>query len=96
MMNILNMMICEVARWNLKRVSNQVQPFKSSLLVCRKNDVRFYLVGVLVKDRMIAATNGHSLLICDSPDVPDVEIIIPRDAIDSLIKKLDHFQKQNF
>lgn len=66
---------------------------KAAFLFAAKNDVRFYLVGVLVKDGMIAATNGHSLLICDSPDVPDVEIIIPRDAIDSLIKKIGSIPK---
>lgn len=71
-----------------KKFQIKYSHLKAAFLFAAKNDVRFYLVGVLVKDGMIAATNGHTALICDSPDVQDVEIIIPRETVDSLIKKI--------
>ena len=68
---------------------------KAAFLFSAKFEVRFYLVGVLLKDGMIAATNGHAALICDAPDVPNVELIIPRETIDSLIKKLGSKPKKD-
>lgn len=61
---------------------------RAAFLFSAKIDVRFYLMGVLIKDGMIAATNGHAALICDAPNVPNVELIIPRETVDSIIKKV--------
>lgn len=72
----------------LKQVSVKYSHLQAALLFAAKIDVRFYLTGVLVKDGMVAATNGHCALICNSDDVSGMEIIIPRIAIESLIKKL--------
>ncbi|WP_284085131.1 hypothetical protein [Acinetobacter haemolyticus] len=77
----------------LKQVTVKYSHLQAALPFAAKNDVRFYLTGVLVKDGMIAATNGHCALICKSLDVHDVEIIIPRIAIESLIKKLGKFPR---
>ncbi|WP_336152156.1 hypothetical protein [Acinetobacter sp. 99] len=72
----------------LKQVTVKYSHLQAALPFAAKNDVRFYLTGVLVNDGMIAATNGHAALICDSDDAQGLEIIIPRLAIESLIKKL--------
>lgn len=44
-------------------------------------------MGVLVKDGMMAATNGHCALICDAPEVQDIEVIIPIEIVKSFIKR---------
>ncbi|MDM1019665.1 hypothetical protein QSV37_04980 [Acinetobacter sp. VNK23] len=72
----------------LKQVTVKYSHLQAALPFAAKQDVRFYLTGVLVKDGLIAATNGHCALICDANEVNDMEIIIPRIAIESLIKKL--------
>lgn len=72
----------------LKQVTVKYSHLQAALPFAAKQDVRFYLTSVLVKDGLIAATNGHCALICDATDVNDMEIIIPRIAIESLIKKL--------
>ncbi len=72
----------------IKQVSVKYSHLQAALPFAAKNDVRFYLTGVLVKDGIIAATNGHCALICNADDVHDMEVIIPRIAIESLIKKL--------
>lgn len=72
----------------IKQVTVKYSHLQAALTFAAKNDVRFYLTGVQVKDGMIAATNGHAAIICDSDDAQDLEIIIPRIAIESLIKKL--------
>ncbi|AWW07717.1 MAG: beta clamp protein [Podoviridae sp. ctbh1] len=72
----------------IKQVTVKYSHLQAALPFAAKQDVRFYLTGVLVKDGMVAATNGHCALICNSDDVSDMEIIIPRIAIESLIKKL--------
>lgn len=72
----------------LKQVTVKYSHLQAALPFAAKNDVRFYLTGVLVNDGMIAATNGHAALVCDSDDAQGLEIIIPRLAIESLIKKL--------
>lgn len=68
---------------------------KAAAQFTAKLDVRFYLMGVLVKDGMIAATNGHAALICDAPEVPDVELIIPRETVESLIKKVGNKPRED-
>jgi len=77
----------------IKQVTVKYSHLQAALLFAAKNDVRFYLTGVLVKDGMIAATNGHVALVCDSHDAQDLEIIIPRIAIESLTKKLGKYPR---
>ena len=52
------------------------------------SDVRFYLMGVYVGGGIIAATNGHCCLICNVPEVDGLDLIIPAESINSLIRKV--------
>lgn len=61
---------------------------RSTALCKAKNDVRFYICGVYVDDGFIASTNGHILLMCEEPETKGMDLIIPAEAIDSLIKKV--------
>ncbi|SSV74930.1 hypothetical protein [Acinetobacter baumannii] len=52
-----------------KQVSLTYKHLQATSLFAAQREVRFYLMGVLVKDGMMAATNGHCALICDAPEV---------------------------
>lgn len=53
-----------------------------------KNDVRWYLTGVYLGDGYIASTNGHHAIIINDPEIYGLGLIIPSDAIKSLIRKV--------
>lgn len=73
---------------NFKRqVTLTYRHLQATSLFAAQREVRFYLMGVLVKDGMMAATNGHCALICDAPEVQDIEVIIPIEIVKSFIKK---------
>lgn len=61
---------------------------KAALNHVATNDVRFYLCGVCLGDGFIAATNGHHLLMIDDKDIFGMGLIIPSDAIKSLVRKI--------
>ena len=71
-----------------KTIELQYKHIRSAALCKAKNDVRFYICGIYVGDGFIAATNGHILLMCNEPDAKEMNLIIPAEAIDSLIKKV--------
>lgn len=60
---------------------------KAAVIHCASRDVRFYLTGVYLGDGYLAATDGHKLIIIDD-DILGLGLIIPRDAIISLGKKV--------
>lgn len=71
-----------------KTVELQYQDLQSCALFKASNDVRFYLCGVYVGAGAIVATNGHTMLLCDEPEVIDLDLIIPKEAIDYFIRKV--------
>lgn len=61
---------------------------KAALLCAAKNDVRFYLCGVLIEIKggkgFVVGTNGHVLFAATFPasDVPDTQFVVPRILLD--------------
>jgi len=72
----------------LKTIEIQYKDLKAASLCKAKNDVRFYLTGVYLGNGFIASTNGHIALIIDDENLDGMDLIIPAEAIDSLIKKV--------
>lgn len=60
---------------------------RAAVIHTAKNDVRFYLTGVYLGDGFISATNGHTMIMIED-DILGLGLIIPRETILSLIKKL--------
>lgn len=59
---------------------------KSVLFAAAKNDVRYYLNGVVVRNGEIAATNGHMALIIKSESIKsDGEYILDHDTLKMLL-----------
>lgn len=59
---------------------------KSVLLAAAKNDVRYYLNGVMIRNGEIAATNGHMVLMVKSESIKsDGEYIIDNDTLKMLL-----------
>ena len=55
-------------------------------LAAAKNDVRYYLNGVMVRNGEVAATNGHMLLLIKSDDIKsDGEYIIDNDTFKMIL-----------
>lgn len=58
-------------------------------LAAAHQDVRFYLVGVKIGNGVVAGTNGHIAVIIEDESLKDVpEMIIPKDTVEWLIKKV--------
>jgi DNA polymerase-3 subunit beta len=76
-----------------KQVKLSYKHLQATSLFAASMDVRFYLMGVLVKDGMIAATNGHCALICEAPEVKNMEIIIPIATVKAFIRKVGNHPK---
>lgn len=72
----------------VKEIELKYDDLRACALFKAKQDVRFYLCGVYVGGGMVAATNGHTLLICDEPEAKDLDLIIPAEAIKSIIAKV--------
>lgn len=75
----------------LKTIELQYGDLKAAALCKAKNDVRFYICGIYLGDGFIAATNGHIGLIIDEPNLKGFDLIIPAEAIDSLVKKVGNY-----
>lgn len=60
---------------------------RAAVIHTAKNDVRFYLTGVYLGNGFISATNGHTMIMIED-DILGLGLIIPRETILSLIKKL--------
>ena len=71
-----------------KTIELQYNDLRACALFKASNDVRFYLCGIHIGDGAVVATNGHTLLVCDEPNADGVDLIIPADAIASIIKKV--------
>lgn len=71
-----------------KTIELQYKNLKAAALCKAYRDVRFYLCGVYVGDGFIASTNGHMALLCNEGDAKGMDLIIPGEAINSLIKKV--------
>lgn len=71
-----------------KSIELKYKNIQAAALCKAKFDVRFYLCGIYVGDGFVASTNGHILLICEEPEANGMDLIIPSEAIDSLIKKV--------
>jgi len=61
----------------------------AAVLSAAHQDVRFYLCGVMVGNGLVAGTNGHTAVIIQDDGLKDIpQIIIPRETIEWLIKKV--------
>ena len=49
---------------------------------------RFYLCGIHIGDGLMASTNGHIALVVESPETIGMDLIVPAETIDSLVKKV--------
>ena len=59
---------------------------KAVSLAAAKNDVRYYLNGVMVRNGEVAATNGHMALIIKSDDIKsDGEYIVDNDTFKMIL-----------
>ena len=59
---------------------------KAVSLAAAKNDVRYYLNGVMVRNGEMAATNGHMLLLIKSESIKsDGEYIIDNDTLKMIV-----------
>lgn len=76
-----------------KTIELQFDNLKATALCKAKSDVRYYLTGIYVGDGFVASTNGHMALLCNEPDSVGMDVIIPGDAIDSLIRKVGNKSK---
>ncbi len=72
----------------IKTIELQYKNLKAAALFKAKRDVRFYLCAVYVGNGFIASTNGHVMLICEELEASGMDMIIPAEAVDSLIKKV--------
>ena len=72
----------------LKSIELQYDELKALSLCKAKQDVRFYLCGIYIGDGLMASTNGHIALVVDSPETSGMDLIIPAETIDSLVKKV--------
>ena len=72
----------------MENINIPIRLLKAALICTAKQDVRWYLTGVAIKDGAVSATDGHRMFTCEI-DVPkDYEIIIPRDALTALLKQV--------
>lgn len=60
---------------------------RAAVIHTAKNDVRFHLTGVYLGDGFISATDGYRMIMIED-NIYGLGLIIPRDTILSLIKKL--------
>lgn len=72
----------------IKTIELQYKNLKAAAMFKASRDVRFYLCGIYVGDGFIAATNGHAALICEEGDTTGMDLIIPSETINSLLKKV--------
>ncbi|MFW1971054.1 hypothetical protein [Acinetobacter bereziniae] len=69
---------------------------KAALICASKNDIRFYLNGVAIDQGHIVATDGHRMFYAPLESANELpQIIIPRDAIEYLIKKTTSVGKKH-
>ncbi|OTG87835.1 hypothetical protein [Acinetobacter sp. ANC 3813] len=71
-----------------KTYAVRYKDLRACLLMTANKDVRKYLCGVYVGQGMVAGCNGRMALICEEPDLKDLELVIPKSSIISLAKKL--------
>ena len=59
----------------MENINIPIRLLKAALICTAKQDVRWYLTGVAIKDGAVSATDGHRMFTCEI-DVPkDYEII---------------------
>lgn len=51
----------------MKNFNIDARQVKAAMFVQAKNDIRYYLNGLLIGDGKIVATDGHRLIVVDSP-----------------------------
>ena len=69
---------------------------KAVSLAAAKNDVRYYLNGVMVRNGEMAATNGHMLLLIKSEKIKsDGEYIIDNDTLKMIVTSHKGIKRDN-
>ena len=72
----------------MENINIPIRLLKAALICTAKQDVRWYLTGVAIKDGAVSSTDGHRMFTCEI-DVPkDYEIIVPRDALTAFLKQV--------
>lgn len=77
----------------LKTIELQYKHLKALSLCKAKSDVRFYLCGIYLGDGFMASTNGHIALIIDEENLNGFDLILPNEAVNSLIRKVGNNPK---
>ena len=65
-----------------------IRLLKAALICTAKQDVRWYLTGVAIKDGAVSSTDGHRMFTCEIDAPKEYEIIIPRDALTAFLKQV--------
>jgi hypothetical protein len=76
-----------------KTIELSLEDLKALFLCVPEFDVRFYLCGIHINSGKLESTNGHIALICEDKNSKGVNIIIPRYAIKSFLKKKSFFNE---
>lgn len=72
----------------IKSIEVQYSHLKAASLCKAKSDVRFYLCGIYIGDGFIAATNGHIALIANEESTKGMDLLIPAETIESMVRKV--------
>ena len=72
----------------MENINIPIRLLKAALICTAKQEARWYLTGVAIKDGAVSSTDGHRVFTCEI-DVPkEYEIIIPRDALTAFLKQV--------
>lgn len=75
-------------------ITVKLEYLAAAVLATANFDVRFYLQGVAIGNGIVAGTNGHLAVIIEDETLKDVpQMIIPKEAIQWLLKKLNSEMK---
>jgi len=72
----------------MKNFSIDARQIRSAMIMQAKNDIRYYLNGILIGDGKVVATDGHRIIVVDSPKsnfkptIFSIKGKIPKKAID--------------
>ena len=63
-----------------------IDHLKVLLLFCSKNDIRYYLNGILIQGDKMVASDGHRLVVCHLEEDSGLNVIIPDNDVAAAIK----------
>ena len=72
----------------MENINIPIRLLKAALICTAKQDARWYLTGVAIKDGAVSSTDGHRMFTCEIDAPKEHEIIIPRDALTAFLKQV--------